>query len=201
MKILITAFEPFGGQIVNPALEAMKLLPRNINGIEIIKREIPTVFQKSIEIAWQVIDREKPDFVISLGQAGGRSCISVERVAINIDDSLIADNEGNVVKDRFIFPDGENAYFSSLNIKNIVKAIRECGIPAEVSNSAGTFVCNHLMYGVLYKIHKQKLNTRAGFIHVPFIPEQVTDRPNKASMSLDNIVKAIETACKTLKYY
>lgn len=198
MKILITAFEPFGGEKVNPALEAMKLLPDKIGEAQILKLELPTVFKKSIEKVWQHIDEYEPDIVISLGQAGGRACISIERVAINIDDTTMADNEGNMPVDQPIFKDGENAYFSNLPIKNMVEDIKKAGIPANISNTAGTYVCNHVMYGILYKIHKERLNIKAGFIHVPFIPEQVVDKPERASMSLENIVKAVEIACKVL---
>lgn len=198
MKILITAFEPFGGEKVNPALEAMKLLPDKIGEAQILKLELPTVFKKSIEKVWQHIDEYEPDIVISLGQAGGRACISIERVAINIDDTTMADNEGNMPVDQPIFKDGENAYFSNLPIKKMVEDIKKAGIPAKVSNTAGTYVCNHVMYGILYKIHKERLNIKAGFIHVPFIPEQVVNKPERASMSLENIVKAVEIACKVL---
>lgn len=198
MKILITAFEPFGGEEVNPALEAMKLLPDKIGEAQILKLELPTVFKKSIEKVWQHIDEYEPDIVISLGQAGGRACISIERVAINIDDTTMADNEGNMPVDQPIFKDGENAYFSNLPIKNMVEDIKKAGIPANISNTAGTYVCNHVMYGILYKIHKERLNIKAGFIHVPFIPEQVVNKPERASMSLENIVKAVEIACKVL---
>lgn len=198
MKILITAFEPFGGEKVNPALEAMKLLPDKIGEAQILKLELPTVFKKSIEKVWQYIDEYEPDIVISLGQAGGRACISIERVAINIDDTTMADNEGNMPIDQPIFKDGENAYFSNLPIKKMVEDIKKAGIPANISNTAGTYVCNHVMYGVLYKIHKEKLDIKAGFIHVPFIPEQVVNKPESPSMSLENIVKAVEIACKVL---
>lgn len=198
MKILITAFEPFGGEKVNPALEAMKLLPDKIGEAQILKLELPTVFKKSIEKVWQHIDEYEPDIVISLGQAGGRACISIERVAINIDDTTMADNEGNMPVDQPIFKDGENAYFSNLPIKNMVEDIKKAGIPANISNTAGTYVCNHVMYGILYKIHKEKLDIKTGFIHVPFIPEQVVNKPEKPSMSLENIVKAVEIACKAL---
>lgn len=198
MKILITAFEPFGGEKVNPALEAMKLLPDKIGEAQILKLELPTVFKKSIEKVWQHIDEYEPDIVISLGQAGGRACISIERVAINIDDTTMADNEGNMPVDQPIFKDGENAYFSNLPIKNMVEDIKKAGIPANISNTAGTYVCNHVMYGILYKIHKERLNIKAGFIHVPFMPEQVVDKPENPSMSLENIVKAVEIACKIL---
>jgi len=132
MKILITAFEPFGGEKVNPALEAMKLLPDKIGEAQILKLELPTVFKKSIEKVWQHIDEYEPDIVISLGQAGGRACISIERVAINIDDTTMADNEGNMPVDQPIFKDGENAYFSNLPIKNMVEDIKKAGIPANI---------------------------------------------------------------------
>ncbi|MGB3926446.1 MAG: pyroglutamyl-peptidase I [Caldicoprobacterales bacterium] len=199
MKILVTAFEPFGGEKVNPALETMQRLPDKIGKLQILKLELPTVFNKSMEKVWQFIEQQKPDAVISLGQAGGRACISIERVAINIDDTKMADNEGNAPVDQPIFEDGDNAYFSTLPIKKMVNAIKKIGIPAEVSNTAGTYVCNHVMYGVLYKIHKERLNIKAGFIHVPFIPEQVVDNPGRPSMSLENIVQAIETACQVLE--
>lgn len=199
MKILVTAFEPFGGEKVNPALETMQRLPDKIGKLQILKLELPTVFNKSMEKVWQFIEQQKPDAVISLGQAGGRACISIERVAINIDDTKMADNEGNAPVDQPIFEDGDNAYFSTLPIKKMVNAIKKIGIPAEVSNTAGTYVCNHVMYGVLYKIHKERLNIKAGFIHVPFIPEQVVNNPGRPSMSLENIVQAIETACQVLE--
>ena len=201
MKILITAFEPFGGEKVNPALEAMKLLPDMIDNSKILKLELPTIFKKSVEKVWQYIDMHKPDIIVSLGQAGGRAYISVERVAINIDDASIADNDGNMPVDLPIFEDGENAYFSNLPIRNMAEAIKKTGIPARISNTAGTYVCNHVMYGVLYKIHKENLNIKSGFIHVPFIPEQVIDKPEMPSMSLENIVKAIEVVCKALEAY
>ena len=199
MKILITAFEPFGGEKVNPALEAMKLLPDMIGKSQILKLELPTIFSKSIEKVWQYIDVHKPDIIISLGQAGGRACISVERVAINVEDASIPDNYGNMPLDRPIFEDGENAYFSNLPIKNMVDAIKKAGIPAKISNTAGTYVCNHVMYGVLYKIHKENLDMKAGFIHVPYMPQQVINKPESPSMSLENIVKAIDVACKELE--
>lgn len=199
MKILITAFEPFGGEKVNPALEAMKLLPLKIGKSQILKLELPTIFYKSIEKVLQYIDVHKPNIIISLGQAGGRACVSIERVAINVDDASSADNDGNMPIDRPIFDDGENAYFSNLPIKNIVESIKKAGIPAKISNTAGTYVCNHVMYGVLYKIHKENLNMKAGFIHVPYLPEQIIDKPDIPSMSLDNIVKTIEVAIKELE--
>ena len=199
MKLLITAFDPFGGDTVNPALEAVKLLPSKIGTIDIIKLEIPTVFRKSIEKLVAEIKKEAPDFVICVGQAGGRFDITPERVAINIDDARIKDNEGNQPIGT-IYEDGENAYFSTLPIKFMVKKIREAGLPASVSNTAGTFVCNHLMYGLLYHIKKGFPNIRGGFVHVPFIPAQVVDRPfPQASLSLQDIVRGLSAGIQAIE--
>lgn len=195
MKILITAFDPFGGDIVNPALEAVKLMKDQIDGAEIVKLEIPTVFHKSIDKIKEAILSEKPDVVLSVGQAGGRFEVTPERVAINVDDARIADNEGNQPLDRAIFEDGEPAYFATLPVKAMVQAIRAIGLPSSLSNTAGTFVCNHVMYGVLYHISKMGKDIRAGFIHVPFTPEQVANRPVPAPcLSAVDISRALEAA-------
>ena len=199
MKVLITGFDPFGGEPINPAWEAVKRLPDNIDGVEIVKLQIPTVFKKSAKKLFENIDTVKPDVVICVGQAGGRYEFCVERVAINLDDGRIPDNEGYQPVDVKVFEDGENAYFSSLPIKAMVAEIRKADIPASVSNSAGTYVCNHLMYGVLYTIAKKYPSMRGGFMHVPFITSQVANRPTNApSLSLDTIVKGIEAACKAI---
>ena len=194
MKVLLTAFDPFGGDTVNPANEAVKLVSNNVNGVEVVKVEVPTVFHKSIDVVAKAIEEEKPDAVFCIGQAGGRAELTPERVAINIDDARIADNEGNQPIDVKVFEDGEPAYFATLPIKAMVAAIRNAGIPSSVSNTAGTFVCNHLMYGVLYTLAKKYPGVRGGFMHVPFIPEQVIARPNTPSMALSDIVKGIEAA-------
>lgn len=198
MKILVTGFEPFAGEVKNSSLEAIQLLPDTIENAQIVKTTIPTVFGKSIETLKEILEKEKPDVVICVGQAGGRAEITIERVAINIDDASIPDNEGNLPKDQVIFEDGENAYFSNLPIKKIVEAIKECKIPASISNSAGTYVCNHLMYGLLYFINKKYKNVRGGFIHVPYLPEQVLNKKNIPSMSLDNIVLALKCTIKKI---
>ncbi|MGF7057766.1 pyroglutamyl-peptidase I [Brassicibacter mesophilus] len=196
MKVLVTGFDPFGGESINPATEAVKRLPDEIAGAEIVKIEVPTVFRKAIERLEEAIEREKPDITISVGQAGGRFDITVERVAINIDDARIADNEGNQPIDVPIFEDGEPAYFAKLPIKAMVKEMIDNNIPASVSNSAGTFVCNHIMYGLLYNADKNYPNMRGGFIHIPFLPEQVLDKRMMPSMSLDNIIKGLTYAIK-----
>ena len=196
MKLLLTAFSPFGGEKINPSLEAVKLVKDKILETDIIKLEVPTVFGKSIKIVADAIEKEKPDYVLCIGQAGGRYGITPERVAINIDDARIPDNEGNQPIDKPIFADGESAYFSNLPVKAMVEEIRKEGLPANLSNSAGTYVCNHLMYGVLYTLSKKYKGVKGGFIHVPFIPEQTVDKPDKPSMSLTDIVRGLEAAIK-----
>ena len=194
MKILVTGFDPFGGEKVNPAFEVIKKLSTNIAGVEVIKLEVPTVFIKSIEVVTKAIDDINPDFVLNIGQAGGRFAVSVERVAINMDDARIPDNINQQPVDLAIDPEGQPAYFATIPIKAMAQAIKDMGVPAIVSDTAGTFVCNHLMYGVLNHIYKNKLNIKAGFIHIPFLPEQVVNKPNTASMSVETLVKSIETA-------
>ena len=194
MKLLLTAFTPFGGESINPALEAVKEIKDKISNLDIIKLEVPTVFNKSIQTVIDAMEKEKPDFVLCVGQAGGRAGITPERVAINIDDARIPDNDGNQPIDEVIFEDGENAYFSNLPIKAIVEAVKKEGLPAGISNSAGTYVCNHLMYGVLHFIEKNNSKIRGGFIHVPFIREQVLNKPDKPAMPLCDIVRGLEAA-------
>ena len=197
MKVLITGFDPFNGESINPAFEAIKLLPNTILDVDIIKLEIPTVFKKSISYIEKTIENINPDIIILVGQAGGRYSITIERVAINIDDTKIKDNEGNMPVDKIIKEDGENAYFSNLPIKLIVDNIISNGIPANISNDAGTFVCNHVMYWTLYLINKKYNNIKSCFIHVPYIPEQVLTKSNTPSMSLLDISKSLEISIKT----
>lgn len=195
MKLLLTAFDPFGGEPINPALEAVKLVADEVAGVQIVKQVVPTVFGKSIATVAAAIEREKPDAVLCIGQAGGRYDLTPERVAINMDDARIKDNEGNQPIDKPIFEDGAPAYFTTLPIKPMVQAIRKAGIPASVSNSAGTFVCNHLMYGVLYTLAKGYPGVRGGFMHVPFVPSQVVNRPSPAPcLNMKDIALGIEAA-------
>lgn len=196
MKVLVTGFEPFGGEKINPSLEAVKMLPETIAGADIIKASIPVVFGKSIEKLDELIEKERPQVVICVGQAGGRFELSVERVAINIDDARIPDNAGNQPVDEKIFEDGEAAYFATLPIKAMVEEMRAGSVPSAVSNTAGTYVCNNIMYGLLYLAHKKYPGLKGGFIHVPFIPEQVIARTNTPYMSLEQISKGVELAVK-----
>lgn len=192
MKVLITAFDPFGGEKVNPAWLAVEKMKDNIAGAEIKKLQVPTVFHESINKLKKAIDDERPDLVLCIGQAGGRYELSVERLAINVDDARIPDNKGNQPIDLAVFEDGENAYFAKLPIKAMVKNAVDNGIPAAVSNTAGTFVCNHIMYGLLYLIDKHYPDMRGGFIHVPFMLEQVLDKKSTPSMSLEDITRGLE---------
>ena len=195
MKILITGFDPFGGETVNPSYLAVQQLPDKIAGAELIKTQIPTEFYESARQLQQKVKAHQPDIVLNIGQAGGRTALSFERVAINLDDARIPDNEGNQPIDKVIFADGAPAYFSNLPIKAMVAGIREAGLPASVSNTAGTFVCNHLMYGVLHHMAKHYPDMRGGFMHVPFVPSQTVNRPAPTpSMSEQDIARGIEAA-------
>ena len=198
MKILVTGFDPFGGEKINPAWEAVSRIKDEIAGAEVIKLQVPTVFKKSIEKLEAGIEEHKPDAVICVGQAGGRFDVTPERVAINIDDARIKDNEGNQPIDLPVFEDGAPAYFTTLPVKAIVKEINEAGLPSTLSNTAGTFVCNHIMYGALYLADKKYPGMRAGFIHVPYIPQQVVDKKGTPSMALEDIVKSLEAVVKAV---
>lgn len=197
MKIIVTGFDPFGGETINPSIECVKALPE-IEGVELIRLELPTVFKESAKRLNEVINDVKPDAVLSVGQAGGRPGITMERVAINVDDARIPDNISQQPIDETIQTEGEAAYFTTLPIKRIVKAIREAGISAEVSNSAGTFVCNHIMYQSLFAATKADKPFKAGFMHIPFIPEQTTDKP---SLPLEESTRALQIAIETIRDY
>lgn len=198
MRILVTGFDPFGREPINPAIETVKRLPDTIAGAEIIKLEIPTVCHKSLKVIDEAIAKYNPDAVLSIGQAGGRPDITVERVGINVDDCRIPDNEGNQIIDEPVYADGPDAYFVTVPIKAMVQSIQNQGIPASVSNTAGTFVCNHVTYGVCHLIATKYPGKRSGFIHIPFLPQQVTDKKNMPSMSQDLMVKAIEAAIEAI---
>lgn len=198
MKILVTGFDPFGGEPINPAIESVKKLPDTIAGADIIKLEIPTVVHKSLNVIEEAIQKHDPDMILSIGQAGGRSDLTVERVGINVDDCRIKDNEGNQPVDEPVYADGPAAYFVNLPIKAMVEEIRKAGIPASISNSAGTFVCNHVTYGVRYLVDKKFPGKKSGFIHIPYLPAQVVDKPGQPSMALDVIVEGLIAAIRAM---
>ncbi len=199
LQVLLTGFNPFGGEVKNASWEVCKAvaktkLPLNAT-LHLL--QVPTVFSEAIGVVTTAIDTIKPDIIICTGQAGGRFAMSVERVAMNIDDANIADNSGARPLDCTINAKGAPAYFATLPIKVIVAAMKAEGIPAEISNSAGTFVCNHLMYGVLAHLAKHKIAAHAGFIHIPYLVEQVLDKGDKPSLSKTIMVAGIKSAIKT----
>lgn len=194
MKILVTGFDPFGEDEINPAIEAVKRLDDEIAGAQIVKLEIPTVFGECAEVVHEAILKEKPDYVLNIGQAGGRFALTPERVAINFDDGRIADNKGYQPIATPIHEDGQNAYFTQLPVKAMARAIRNAGLPSSVSTTAGTFVCNHIMYQVQYMIDKEFPDLKAGFMHIPYLPEQVVAKPETPSLSLTDDVKGITAA-------
>ena len=192
MKILITGFEPFGGESVNPAYEAVKLLPDMAGDIQIVKMEIPTVFGEAGKVVETGILQHQPDAVICVGQAGRRADIGVERVAINLVEASIPDNAGNQPMDVKVQEDGDTAYFATIPVKAMVKNIKDHGIPASISYTAGTYVCNSVMYDLLYLIDRKYPSIRGGFIHVPYATAQGVGKPvGTATMELSTISKAL----------
>ena len=199
MKILITGFEPFGGENVNPSYEAVKLLPDRMGQANIIKLQLPVSFEGAAKEVKSALLTHQPDAVLCVGQAGGYAGIGVERIAVNLMDASIPDNEGNQPTDQPIVPNGPAAYFSSLPVKDMVKTLKGEGIPAFVSNSAGTYVCNTVMYTLLHEIHCHCPNVRGGFIHVPSTPDQAAAKvPVPSSMALSLIAKGLEVAAGIL---
>jgi pyroglutamyl-peptidase len=192
MKALVTGFEPFGGDTVNPALAALRLLPPRLGPLEIVTRAVPAVFGRAIEALEDALAATIPDIVLCVGLAGGRAALSLERIAINVDDARIADNAGEQPIDRPVIAGGPAAYFATLPIKATVAALRDAGLPAIVSNSAGTFVCNHLFYGLMHLAATRRPGLRGGFLHVPYLPEQAACHDGAPSMALDDIVRAVE---------
>ncbi len=191
-KVLLTGFEPFGKATLNPSGEIVK----KISGDNIVTAILPVAYAQSAERLLALIAEHKPDVVISLGQAEGRTHISPERVAINLDDARLADNEGVIRNDVQIIAGGPVAYESTLPIKEIVKAVNDAGVPAAVSLSAGAFLCNHVFYVAqdLFKGTK----VRSGFVHVPLMDEQAGEFPGLPTMPLDQMVKAVRTMLEVL---
>ncbi len=198
MNVLITGFDPFGGEPVNPALEAVKKLDGlTIAGAHVYTREVPTIRIESIDAVRKAIKELDPEIVICVGQAGGRTDLTVERVAINCDDFRIPDNAGNTPVDLRIVEGSPVGYFSTLPIKKIVAALVKNNIPAKVSNTAGTFVCNHIFYGLMDVLAHDTKKRRGGFIHVPYLPEQAARLKDQPSMSLETIVAGLKIAVET----
>ena len=192
MMILLTGFEPFGKATLNPSGEIIK----QISGENIVTAILPVAYAQSAERLLQLIAEHNPDVVICLGQAEGRTQITPERIAINLDDARLADNQGVIRNDVPIIAGGPVAYESTLPIKEIVKAINDAGVPAAVSLSAGAFLCNHVFY--LAQDYFKGTNVRSGFVHVPLMDEQGPEFPGLPTMPLDQMVKAIRTILEVL---
>jgi len=192
MMILVTGFEPFGGEAINPSWEAVRRLNGNTGDVRIERLLTPTTYAESIGTVTKAIDRLRPAAVVMVGQAGGRAELSIERVAVNLDDAQAPDNAAVLREDAPIVSQGPTAYLATLSIKQVVAGLCNAGFPAAVSNTAGLFVCNHLFYGVLHHIVTHNLDMQAGFVHVPFLPEQVVGKPGTPSMSLETIVAGLD---------
>lgn len=193
-KLLITGFDPFGGESINPSWEAVKRLPEKIGSYELTKLEIPTVFDRAYETLLAVAETLQPDRILCVGQAGGRSSITPEVVGINLREAAIADNAGVMATGQSIRPDGPAAYFSTLPVRAMVDAIRKAELPGSLSYSAGAFVCNDVLYSLLHRFHGT--HTQVGFIHVPFLPQQA--REGVPSLTLEQIVRGLTAAIEVI---
>jgi pyroglutamyl-peptidase len=196
MKALVTGFEAFGSDPVNPSLEAIRRLPPRLGELRLSTRVLPTAFGRALEALEDAVATTGPDIVLCLGLAGGRAALSLERVAINIDDARIPDNDQRQPIDLPVVADGPAAYFATLPIKAAAAALRQAGLPAVVSNTAGTFVCNHLFYGLMHLAATRRPGLRGGFLHLPYLPGQAAQQADLAggapSMALDDIVRGVE---------
>ena len=188
-KLLITGFDPFGGASINPAWEAVKLLPDTIADFEVHKLEIPTVFGLATEKVLEKAAEIQPDVILCIGQAGGRGSVTPERIGVNIRDATISDNAGNQPVGQFVAEEGPAAYFATVPVMAMADAIQTAELPGQVSNSAGAFVCNDTLYGLLH--HYAGTEVKVGFIHVPWLPEQ-----GSPSLELEKTAAALEAAIR-----
>lgn len=195
--VLLTGFDPFDGEERNPSWEAARRLDGEIvAGHRLVAVQLPTCFGLSLRRLRAALRRHEPRLVVCVGQAGGRACISLERIAINVDDARIADNAGCQPVDRPVIRGAPAAYFSSLPIKALRQALLQRGLPAEISQTAGTFVCNHVFYGLMHALRASP-RVRGGFVHIPFLPEQAEAHPGAPSLALDAAVAGLHTIVAT----
>lgn len=195
--LIITGFDPFGGESINPAWEAVKRLPDRVGVFRLTKLEIPTVFTRAAETVLDAARKDSPDVILCVGQAGGRAAVTPERIAVNIRDARTSgtrDNAGFLAQGEYVVPDGPAAYFATVPVEQMAQAIRNAGIPGEVSNSAGTFVCNDTLYRLLHWYAGTAV--QVGFIHVPWLPQQAKE--GKPGMELDAILRALEAAIQVI---
>ena len=192
--LLITGFDPFGGESVNPAWEAVRRLPDTVGDYRLTRIQIPTRFALAAETVLAAAEADNPDVILCVGQAGGRSAVTPERIAINLNDARIPDNGGFQPTEQPIDPDGPDGIFATVPVSAMARAIRDTGISGQVSLSAGAFVCNDTLYRLLR--HYAGTDTRVGFIHVPFLPEQAKE--GVPSMTLDQIIAGLTAAIGAL---
>lgn len=196
-RILLTGFDPFGGETVNPSWEAVSALHgRRVGGHRIVALQLPTEFAASLRALRRALREERPAIALGVGQAGGRSRLSLERVAINVNDARIPDNAGAQPVDEPVVAGAPAAYFSTLPIKAMLAALREQGLPAEISNTAGTYVCNHIAYAMAHYTARQR-GVRTGFLHIPFLPDQAVSHAHAPSMSLEDVRRGLLVALRT----
>ncbi|MBR2048613.1 MAG: pyroglutamyl-peptidase I [Oscillospiraceae bacterium] len=193
--LIITGFDPFGGETVNPAWEAVKALPDALSGFRLTRLEIPTVFEKAARTVLAAAEADPADVILCVGQAGGRAAVTPERIAINLSDARIMDNEGNQPVEKPIDPEGPDGIFSTIPVSAMARAIREAGLPGQVSLSAGAFVCNDTLYRLLR--HFDGTATHVGFIHVPYLPQQAKE--GVPSMPLEQIIDGLKAAIWALE--
>jgi len=190
MKALVTGFEPFGGETVNASLEAVRRLPARIGMLEVATAELPTSFSRATAALEAAITRTRPDIVLCVGQAGDRAALCVERVAVNVQDAELADNDGAIPVDAPVVAGGPAAYLATLPVRAAIAALHAEKLPAQLSMSAGTFVCNHVFYGLMHLAAAREHPFRAGLLHVPRLPQQAPDGKTP-HMALDDIVRGI----------
>lgn len=196
-RILLTGFDPFGGETINPSWEAARALHgRRIGGHRVEARLLPTEFAASLRVLRAAVRETAPAILLGVGQAGGRDRLSIERVAINLQDARIPDNAGAQPVDVPVIDGGPAAYFSTLPVKAMLAALQDHGLPAELSHTAGTYVCNHIAYAMLHLAAKRR-GARAGFVHIPYLPEQAARLPGRPSMALKDVVRGLEIALRT----
>jgi pyroglutamyl-peptidase len=194
-RVLLTGFQPFGGETINPAwVSVRELTGKKILGYEIVTGEIPVTRYSALEETEKLILQYEPEIVINVGQAGGSLEMRVERIGINCDDYSIPDNDGNQPKGDPVFQEGPAAYFVTVPIKAMVQEMINVGVPAIVSNSAGTYLCNHICYGVSHMAASRYPQLLTGFIHIPFLPEQAAGKRGRPSMALATLVAGLEAA-------
>ncbi|MBK1838163.1 pyroglutamyl-peptidase I [Azospirillum sp. YIM B02556] len=197
--ILLTGFEPFGGETVNSSWEAVRQLDGwECRGHRVAARLMPCVFGAALDALDRAVTETDPVALLGVGQAQNRAELSLERVAVNLDDARIPDNAGNRPVDRAVVAGGPAAYFASLPVKAIAAALRDAGIPAGLSHSAGSFVCNHLFYGACHLRAARRPDLRVGFVHIPLAPQQAVRHPGSPSMAVDQVVTGLRIAVDTL---